>query len=193
MKRSAEAAVKALQAAGAALKGALSAAIAGGGITVAVVLVICLAGFLLASPLGMFFSGESNSGLTLQDTIVQVNGDFTNRIEQIKEENAYDVLDLDNAGVTAALSNWKDVLAVYAVRITTDSTNPGEVFTLTPEKQAVLRETFWDMSALLNETRTISGASTLKIAVITSAFKDRKEPGDGKSRTRDVDDAAIFA
>ena len=174
MKRSAEAAVKALQAAGAALKGALSAAIAGGGITVAVVLVICLAGFLLASPLGMFFSGESNSGLTLQDTIVQVNGDFTNRIEQIKEENAYDVLDLDNAGVTAALSNWKDVLAVYAVRITTDSTNPGEVFTLTPEKQAVLRETFWDRSALLNETRTISGASTLKIAVITSAFKDRK-------------------
>ena len=182
VKRSAEAAVKALQAAGAALKGALSAAIAGGGITVAVVLVICLAGFLLASPLGMFFSGESNSGLTIQDTIVQVNGDFTNRIEQIKEENAYDVLDLDNAGVTAALSNWKDVLAVYAVRITTDSTNPGEVFTLTPEKQAVLRETFWDMSALLNETRTISGASTLKIAV---TVKDALQMADEYGFTAD--------
>lgn len=175
VKRSAEAAVKALQAAGAALKGVLSAAIAGGGITVAVVLVICLAGFLLASPLGMFFSGESNSGLTIQDTIVQVNGDFTNRIEQIKEGNTYDVLDLDNAGVTAALSNWRDVLAVYAVRITTDSTNPGEVFTLTPEKQAVLRETFWDMSALLNEIQTISGASTLKIAV---TVKDAQQMAD---------------
>ena len=61
VKRSAEAAVRALQTAGAALKGALSAAIAGGGITVAAVLVICLAGFLLASPLGMFFSDEVNT------------------------------------------------------------------------------------------------------------------------------------
>ena len=31
------------------------------------------------------------------------------------------------------------------------------------------------------------------IYVITSVFKGRKEPGDGKSRTRDGDDAAIFA
>ncbi len=165
VRRTAETIGKALKAAGVALQELMAAAVAGGGIAIAVVLMICLAGSLLASPLGMFFSGESNLGLTIQDTIVQVNGDFTNRIEQIKEENSYDVLDLDNAGVTAALSNWRDILAVYAVRITTDSTNPGEVFTLTPEKQAVLRETFWDMSALLDETQTVSGASTLKIAV----------------------------
>ena len=174
-RRTADAIGKALKAAGAALQELMAVAAAGGGIAIAVVLMICLAGFLLASPLGMFFSGESNSGLTIQDTIVQVNGDFTNRIEQIKEENSYDVLDLDNAGVTAALSNWKDVLAVYAVRITTDSTNPGEVFTLTPEKQAVLRETFWDMSAFQNEIRTVSGASTLKIIV---AVKDAMQMAD---------------
>ena len=167
VKRSAEAAVKALQVAGAALKGVLSAAIAGGGITVAVVLVICLAGFLLASPLGMFFSDEVNTGPAIQDTIVQLNGEFTNRIEQIKEENPYDVLDLDNAGVTTVLSNWRDVLAVYAVRVTTDSANPSDVLTLTAEKQAILRATFWDMSVVNFETEIVSGTDRLHIMIIT--------------------------
>ena len=165
VKRSAEAVARALRAAGTALQGALSAAMAGGGITVAVVLVICLAGFLLASPLGMFFSDEVNAGPAIPDTIVQVNGEFTNRIEQIKEENSYDVLDLDNAGVTAALSNWRDVLAVYAVRITTDSASPGDVLTMTAAKQAVLRETFWDMSVPQAETQTVSGSTTLRITI----------------------------
>lgn len=167
VKRSAEAVVKALQATGAAMKGALSAAIAGGGITVAVVLVICLAGFLLASPLGMFFSDEVNTGSAIQDTIVQLNGELTNRIEQIKEENPYDVLELDNAGVTAALSNWRDVLAVYAVRVTTDSVNPSDVLTLTAEKQTILRATFWDMSVIIFETETVSGTDRLHITITT--------------------------
>ena len=165
IKRGAEAVIRVLRAAGTALQGALSAAAAGGGITVAVVLVICLVGFLLASPLGMFFSDEVNTGPTIPDTIVQVNGEFTNRIEQIKEENTYDVLDLDNAGVTAALSNWRDVLAVYAVRVTTDSTSPGDVLTLTAAKQDTLREIFWDMSVVQDEVQTVSGSSTLKISV----------------------------
>ena len=167
VKRSAEAVVKALQATGAALKGVLSAAIAGGGITVAVVLVISLAGFLLASPLGMFFSDEVNTGPAIQDTIVQLNGEFTNRIEQLKEENPYDALDLDNAGVTAALSNWRDVLAVYAVRVTTDSVNPSDVLTLTAEKQAILRATFWDMSVVNFDTETVSGTDRLHITIST--------------------------
>ena len=47
----------------------------------------------------MFFSDEVNTGPAIQDTIVQLNGEFTNRIEQLKEENPYDALDLDNAAL----------------------------------------------------------------------------------------------
>ena len=40
------------------------------------------------------------------------NGEFTDRIEQIKAENPHDELDMDNAGNAAMIANWRDVLAI---------------------------------------------------------------------------------
>lgn len=134
-------------------------------VAVIAVLIICLIGFLLAGPLGMFFSGDVNSGLAISDATVQINGEFSNKIELIKEETVYDSLNLDNAGVPDVLSNWRNVLAVYAVRITTDNINPDEAFALAPEKQAVLRDTFRGMNVITVETLSVSGNITLHITV----------------------------
>ena len=99
------------------------------------VLVICLIGLLIASPFGIFFSGEdSGTGYTMPEAVRTLkNGEFTDRIEKIKAENPHDELDLDNAGNAAMIANWRDVLAIYAVRTTTDDTSPDEVATLTAE------------------------------------------------------------
>ena len=69
-------------------------------------------------------------------------------IEKIKAENPHDELDMDNAGNAAMIANWRDVLAIYAVRTTTDDTSPDEVATLTAEKLDILRQIFWDMNAI---------------------------------------------
>ena len=42
-------------------------------------------------------------------------------------------------GNAAIIANWRDVLAIYAVRTTTDDTSPDEVATLTAEKLDILR------------------------------------------------------
>lgn len=156
---------KASQAAGRALQAILSAArslaaamMAGGGTVLSMVLVICLIGLLIASPFGIFFSGEdSGTGYTMPEAVSVLNGEFAARIEQIKTENPYDELDMDNAGSAAMISNWRDVLAVYAVRTTTDNASPDEVATLTEEKMEILREIFWDMNAITYWTEIVPG------------------------------------
>ena len=155
--KAAETAVqKTAQAAGRALRSILAAArsliavlMTGGSTVVSLVLVICLIGLLIASPFGIFFSGEnSGTGYTMPEAVSVLNGEFAARIEQIKAENPYDELDMDNAGSAAMISNWRDVLAVYAVRTTTDASSPDEVATLTEEKLDILRQIFWDMNEI---------------------------------------------
>ena len=110
-----------------------------------------------------------------------LNAEFTDRIEQIKAENSYDELDMDNAGSAAMISNWRDVLAVYAVRTTTDASSPDEVATMTEEKLDILRQIFWDMNAISYWVETISGdedESDTVILHITVTVKDHLQMAD---------------
>ena len=146
------------------------------------VLVICLIGLLIASPLGIFFSGEdSGTGYTMPEAVRTLNGEFTDRIEKIKAENPHDELDMDNAGNAAMIANWRDVLAIYAVRTTTDDTSPDEVATLTAEKLDILRQIFWDMNAISYWVETVSGdedESDTVILHITVTVKDHLQMAD---------------
>ena len=158
VQKTAQAAGRALRAIIAAVQSLLAAIAAGGSTVVAMVLVICLIGLLIVSPFGIFFSGEdSGTGYTMPEAVSVLNGEFAARIEQIKTENPYDELDMDNAGSAAMISNWRDVLAVYAVRTTTDNASPDEVATLTEEKMEILREIFWDMNAITYWTEIVPG------------------------------------
>ena len=158
VKKTAQAAGRALRSIIAAAQSLLAAIAAGGSTVVAMVLVICLIGLLIVSPFGIFFSGEdSGTGYTMPEAVSVLNGEFAARIEQIKTENPYDELDMDNAGSAAMISNWRDVLAVYAVRTTTDNASPDEVATLTEEKMEILREIFWDMNAITYWTEIVPG------------------------------------
>lgn len=140
VQKTAQAAGRALSAILAAARSLLAAMMAGGSTVVSMVLVICLIGLLIASPFGIFFSGEdSGTGYTMPEAVRTLNGEFTDRIEKIKAENPHDELDMDNAGNAAIIANWRDVLAIYAVRTTTDDTSPDEVATLTAEKLDILR------------------------------------------------------
>lgn len=165
---------KTAQAAGCALRSIIAAAqsllaaiAAGGSTVVAMVLVICLIGLLIVSPFGIFFSGEdSGTGYTMPEAVSVLNGEFAARIEQIKAENSYDELDMDNAGSAAMVANWRDVLAVYAVRTTTDASSPDEVATLTEEKLDILRQIFWEMNEISYWLETVPGGEDEEDTVI---------------------------
>lgn len=128
---------------------ALVAAIAGGGwVAVIAVVVICLVGLLAGSCFGVFFSAEdSGTGMTMPNAVVQINSEFFQRIERIKAENPHDILD----GNVSSVTNWPEVLAVYAVKITT-ADDAQDVATMDDEKLELLRGVFWDMNEISYST-----------------------------------------
>jgi hypothetical protein len=110
--------------------------------------------------------------------VTSINGEFCMVIEQIQEEHPCDVLVLDNDTVTAVINNWDDVLAIYAVLVTTDGASPTEAVTMTQEKLDVLRSVFWDMTQISYTIETTEetddGESTRTLTInITIKNKDQ--------------------
>lgn len=130
---------------------ALIAAIAAGGwIAVVVILVICLIGLLVSSVFGIFFSGEdSGNGMTMQTVVREINTEYDSRLDEIKNDTAYDVLEMSGSRAV-----WKEVLAVYSVKTTTDPDNPQEVATIDDNKKQLLTDIFWEMNEISSRTES---------------------------------------
>ena len=167
-----EAGKKVLRAIVAAAEKLVAAIGAGGAVAVSVVVVILLVGMLFASPLGILFAGEdTGTEIKIPDAVATLNGEFTDEIYRIMEEHPYDELDMQEGMEAAMLQNWRNVLAVYAVKVSTDEEHGLDVMTMDEEKLQLLREIFFDANKLKYEltTRTVDGKriTTLHISVQT--------------------------
>ena len=178
-----EAGKKVLRAIVAAAEKLVAAIGAGGAVAVSVVVVILLVGMLFASPLGILFAGEdTGTEIKIPDAVATLNGEFTDEIYRIMEEHPYDELDMQEGMETAMLQNWRNVLAVYAVKVSTDEEHGLDVMTMDEEKLQLLREIFFDANKLKYEltTRTVDGKriTTLHISVqIKDAMQMANEYG----------------
>lgn len=136
----------------AAAKGLVALIAAGGWIAVLVIIVICLIGLLVGSVFGVFFSGEDSgsvNGRTMTTVISELNTQLYDKIEKIKSDNTYDVLEIDSVSI-----NWPEILSIYAVKINTDSENPMEVVTLDYNKIEKLQGIFNEMISLSHSIKT---------------------------------------
>ena len=165
-----EAGRKVLRAIAAAAEKLAAAIGAGGAAAVSVVVVILLVGMLFASPLGILFAGEdTGTEIKIPDAVATLNGEFTDEIYRIMEDHPYDELDMQEGMEAAMLQNWRNVLAVYAVKVSTDEEHGLDVITMDEEKLQLLREIFFDANKLEYQltTRTVDAAriTTLHISV----------------------------
>ena len=123
---------------------------AGGWIAVAVILIICLIGLLVGSVFGIFFSGEdSGNGMTMQTVVREINADYDSRLDEIINGTSHDVLEMSGSRAV-----WKEVLAVYSVKTTTDPDNPQEVATMDDNKKQLLKDIFWEMNEISSRTES---------------------------------------
>ena len=153
---------------------------AGGAAAVSVVVVILLVGMLFASPLGILFAGEdTGTEIKIPDAVATLNGEFTDEIYRIMENHPYDELDMQEDMESTMLQNWRNVLAVYAVKVSTDEENGLDVMTMDEEKLQLLREIFFDANKLEYEltTRTVDGAQKT-ILHISLQIKDAMQMAD---------------
>ena len=130
---------------------ALIAAIAAGGwIAVVVIIVICLIGLIIGSCFGIFFSGEdSGTGQTMRQAVQEINADYQSQIDTTRANITYDELEMSGSRAV-----WPEVLAVYAVKTTTDPDDPQEVATVDDSKKAILNDIFWQMNEISSRTES---------------------------------------
>ena len=155
-----KAAVSAIKSIGALLGGSA-------GLVAALLVVIILAAGLLLSPLGIFFSGDADGEITLQQVMAELNTAFSDRITEIEIANPHDDLRQDGQRPL-----WKDILTVYAVKTTTDPEDPLDAVSMDEEHAEVLRSIFWDMTVIEFATEIYTEEITVLVPTEDSTDED---------------------
>ena len=142
-----------------ALKELISAIIAGGWVSVVVIVIILIIGMIAGSVYGIFLSNEdTGTGMQMRDAIARINNEFQAEIQSIKAANPHDEVEM-----TGTRAIWKDVLAVYAVKLITDPDNPQEVASMDEDKFQILRSVFWDMNEISYRVESSGETATEEI------------------------------
>lgn len=150
VRNTARATLSAAKAAIAGTKAVIAAIAAGGWAAVAIILVLCVVGLIASSCFGIFFSGEdSGTGQTMRQVVQEINTDYQSQIDVTKAGSTYDELEMSGSRAV-----WPEVLAVYAVKATTDPDNPQEVATVDDAKKAILKDIFWQMNEISSSTES---------------------------------------
>ena len=133
-------------------KALVSAIVAGGWVAVLVIVVICLVGLLAGSCFGIFFSGEdSGTGQSMQTVVREINEEYQDKLEEIKSGKPHDKLEMSGSRAV-----WPQVLAVYAVKTTSDPDEPMEVASMDDTRKAILTDIFWQMNDISSRTEEIT-------------------------------------
>lgn len=128
----------------------IAAIAAGGWVAVVIILVICVIGLIVGSCFGIFFSGEdSGTGQTMRQAVQEINADYQSQIDTTRANLTYDELEMSGSRAV-----WPEVLAVYAVKATTDPDDPQEVATVDDSKKAILKDIFWRMNEISSRTES---------------------------------------
>ena len=139
--------VSSVKAAIAGAKALVSTIAAGGWVAIIAIVMICLIGMIVSSSFGIFFSSEDTGGTqTMQDVVQDINDEYMERLHEIKDSVEYDELEMSGARAV-----WPEVLAIYAVKTTTDPDDPQEVASISDEKIELLRDIFWQMNEIDHE------------------------------------------
>ena len=143
----------------------IGAAIAAGGVpAIVIIIIICLIGAIGGTCFGIFLANDETTGTqkTMSMAISELTSEHYANLTAMKASYTYDLLEVQ--GNTSI--NWKDVLAVYAVK-TTSGDNPLEVVTLDDVKLNLLRDIMEDMN-------TMTGVVTPKVVAETVVTADEE-------------------
>ena len=110
---------------------------------------IVLVAALMASPFGILFSNEpSPDTIPLNAAVAEVGKKVCSTLAELQDGD-YDSIDL-----TGALPNWREVIAVFAVR-TAGTENGVDVATMDADRVDRLKTVFWDMTEITTEVEEI--------------------------------------
>lgn len=159
---------KALRAIYATARSMAAAAAAGSSVVLALLILICLFGLLVASPFGILFTTEptGEGTVALSTAIAQINQEYTEKLDALQNG------DYDQIIINGSPPDWKEVVAVFAVK--TAGTDDGvDVVTLDEDRVERMRTVFWDMVSLDAEVETTGEESEESKTILTITITAR--------------------
>ena len=147
------------------VKSGIALIAASGGTALLVILVICMAAMIFGSAFGIFFTETGQGERTIRTVMYELDTEYEQTIAGIRGSQEHDVLEQQGTR-----PEWRDVLAVYAVKTNLDPNDPQELITMTNRKEQKLRDIYWDMCSIGSTVET-----GWRIVTITVVGKDGKE------------------
>lgn len=136
---------------------------AGGPVVLIIIIVVCLIAAIGGTCFGIFLSNDETTGTekTMSQAISELTSEHYANLTAMKASYSYDLFEVQgNSSI-----NWKDVLAIYAVKTTTSTEEAMEVVTLDEKKLELLRE-------IVNDMNTMTGVVTPKLVAETTVTTD---------------------
>ena len=113
------------------------------------------------------------AGTTTRAVMRELDAEYDQTILGIQDSAEYDVLEL-----YGGRPEWKEVLAVYAVKTNLDPSDSDELITMTIKKEKLLRDVFWDMvsvsSKVETEKRTVATSITDESGNVTEKTEEKE-------------------
>lgn len=150
-----------------------------GATAVFAVVVVLLAALVATSPFGIFFTGGNmgDENPTLRECVAKLDRDHAARIEAIKTDTPHDSIMFEGSKAP-----WKEVLAIFAVKTTTDASNPLDAITLDEERQRLLENVYWDMNRI---------ESRIEMREVDEIVLEENENGDPTETVKTVSERVL--
>ncbi len=144
----------------------------------ALVLMVGMAGALAGSPFGVLFSPQETSAdaKSVGAAVAEANNEYFGAVTDIINNTEHDSLVIHrvpNDGATdTRLRNWEEILAVFAVKTTTDPAHATDVVFIDDDRTDRLKEVLWDMVSVSKRVETTgSGEDETKTLHLTITVK----------------------
>ncbi len=144
----------------------------------ALVLMVGMAGALAGSPFGVLFSPQETSAdaKSVGAAVAEANNEYFGAVTDIINNTEHDSLVIHrvpNDGATdTRLRTWEEILAVFAVKTTTDPANATDVVFIDDDRTDRLKEILWDMVSVSERVEiTGSGEEKTKTLHLTITVK----------------------
>lgn len=151
----------------------------GTGVLIALVLVIGGAAEVIGTPFGVFWSGSDSDAQSVPQAVAQINAEFSMKISQIQADNPTDSVEIHRkpgGGCDLSITNWTDIIAVFAVKTAGADADATDVVTIDNERIELIRKVFWDMNTVNYRMETIeqedSTETVLHITVTSKTAAD---------------------
>lgn len=146
---------------------------------------------LASTAFGIFFSPFDDTAGTKQiaEIVAEGNSDFYARVSRMESDVAHDVVQyhmVPDGGDTLFITNWTEVVAIFAAKLSGDSANALDVITMDGERAVLLKEVFGDMNRLSYETERIGEETILHITLTSKTYREMFDAYDSTPYQREA-------